>query len=288
MFYASSIDCHATAWLILTLGGTVFDRHLVQFYSGDYTCQISVVASNICGPSQPGQHNVNVGQIPGTPTISGPTDVCGGQGEQYSASASGNPTSWSWTSGCGGTFNPQNGNPTTWTPPMGYTGPCQISVVASNICGIRFSLARRHPAIQQAGVGVRIVAAFFILRTAIQPTGRLPWVIRDSVRSQWWPPIIADRPIRGNIMSMLSRDSGHPSSLDRLMYAEAIRFSLARRFPVIRLAGVGIRVVEVPLILRTAIPPPGRLPWVIRDPVRSRWWPAIFVDPRDPDHIWTD
>jgi|GEM_PF-5723700 len=72
---------------------------------------------------------------PGTPTISGPSDVCGNQGETYSASASGSPTSWSWSSSCGGQFNPQNGNPTTWTPPTGYTGSCQLSVTATNICG---------------------------------------------------------------------------------------------------------------------------------------------------------
>ncbi|MCK4789392.1 MAG: hypothetical protein KAV87_36960, partial [Desulfobacteraceae bacterium] len=102
-------------------------------YTG--SCQISVTASNSCGPSNPGSKPVDVKQKPGSPLISGPSDVCGGVGEQYTASASGGPTGWSWTSGCGGTFNPQNGNPTTWTPPTTHTGSCQISVIASNSCG---------------------------------------------------------------------------------------------------------------------------------------------------------
>jgi len=51
------------------------------------------------------------------------------------ATATGSPTNWTWTSSCGGTFSPDLGNPTTWTPPSvdGLT-PCDISVEAINPC----------------------------------------------------------------------------------------------------------------------------------------------------------
>ncbi len=102
-------------------------------YTG--SCQISVTANNICGPSVPGSMPVSVIQEPGIPTIAGPDEVCGGGSYQYSATASGDPTGWSWNSSCGGSFSPPNGNPTNWTPPTGHTGSCQISVTANNICG---------------------------------------------------------------------------------------------------------------------------------------------------------
>ncbi|MFH1892572.1 MAG: PKD domain-containing protein [Candidatus Zixiibacteriota bacterium] len=98
------------------------------------SCTIEVEASNDCD-SKSDDALTTVKQKPGTPTITGPSQVCGGQGEQYSATATGNPTSWNWTSSCGGTFNPQNSSTTTWTPPLGYTGSCQITVTASNTCG---------------------------------------------------------------------------------------------------------------------------------------------------------
>ena len=102
-------------------------------YSG--TCQISVVATNVCGSSSQNTKTVTINPKPGTPTISGNSEVFIGKTLQFNATATGNPTSWSWSSGCGGTFNPQNASSTTWTAPSSYSGNCQISVTATNSCG---------------------------------------------------------------------------------------------------------------------------------------------------------
>ena len=102
------------------------------------TVTIKVIGSDPRGATDQYSWSINInksGGIPGTPSISGNSEVCGGSSIQLTASASGNPTSWSWSSGCGGTFSPQNGNPTNWTAPNGFDGNCQVSVTASSACG---------------------------------------------------------------------------------------------------------------------------------------------------------
>ena len=76
-----------------------------------------------------------IGQIPGTPSISGPSEACQGSTIQFSASATNNPTGWSWSSGCGGSFDAPQSSSTNWTAPNQYEGFCQISVTASNAVG---------------------------------------------------------------------------------------------------------------------------------------------------------
>ncbi len=72
----------------------------------------------------------------GIPVISGlASTVCGGQQDCFSASASGNVISWSWSSSCGGNFSSSTSSSTCWTPPTGYTGQCQITVTAEGVCG---------------------------------------------------------------------------------------------------------------------------------------------------------
>ncbi len=98
-------------------------------------CQLSVMASNTCG-SASGSQSTTVNPTPGTPAISGlPGTVCGGESYALSASASGNPTSWNWSSSCGGNFSTTTGSSTIWTAPIGHVGGCQLTVMATNNCG---------------------------------------------------------------------------------------------------------------------------------------------------------
>ncbi|MDP3149057.1 MAG: T9SS type A sorting domain-containing protein [Ignavibacteria bacterium] len=102
------------------------------------TRTVKVVASDPLGATSQYSWTVNInknGGKPGTPSISGNSEVCEGLTLQLTASSTGNPTSWSWSSGCGGTFSPQNSSSTTWTAPTGFNGNCQISVTATNSCG---------------------------------------------------------------------------------------------------------------------------------------------------------
>ncbi|MBU8922652.1 MAG: hypothetical protein KOO63_12610 [Bacteroidales bacterium] len=139
--FSASCSGDPTSWnWSSSCGGTFSNPHSSSTnwtapVSFEGSCTIRVTAINDCGESTAGTKSITVTQEPREVTIVGPTSVCGGSQSQYSVNASGSPTSFSWSSSCGGTFTNPNGSTTFWTPPSGYEGSCQISVLASNDCG---------------------------------------------------------------------------------------------------------------------------------------------------------
>ena len=102
---------------------------------GDYTYQVR--ARNECGVSFPTQgYTVTVVCPPVDAAIKGETDwFCERPAKLGATSSGGTPTSWAWSSSCGGKFEPPDGAKTSWTPPAGYSGLCEVMVVVSNDCG---------------------------------------------------------------------------------------------------------------------------------------------------------
>lgn len=138
IFHAYSNDATSWNWTS-SCGGTFSDpsseiTHWTAPAGLTGLCQFTVTASNSCGTSEPAFHNVLVKQAPSAVAIGQVAGVCS-TGVTFSATAANNPTSWTWRSACGGTFNPPTAAQTVWTAPNGFVGPCQITAVASNYCG---------------------------------------------------------------------------------------------------------------------------------------------------------
>jgi len=67
--------------------------------------QVCATASNACGTSQPGCFNVNIGSLPPTPGMTGPTSVCSnGTGYIYSVSNGQATDTYNWTVPTGATI----------------------------------------------------------------------------------------------------------------------------------------------------------------------------------------
>ncbi|HWO57499.1 MAG TPA: T9SS type A sorting domain-containing protein [bacterium] len=102
-------------------------------FTGD--CAVIARAETDCWGANGGEWTI-VGGPPGIPSITGlPGTVEAGQIYSLSASAPGNPTGWSWSSSCGGSFNPPDNSSTIWTAPSGFCGPCDIGLTATAPCG---------------------------------------------------------------------------------------------------------------------------------------------------------
>jgi YVTN family beta-propeller protein len=139
IFHAYSND--ATSWNWTSSCGGIFTDPTSEIthwtapagFAG--LCQFTVTASNSCGTSEPAVHNVLVKQAPSAVAIGQLAGVCS-TGVTLSATAANNPTSWNWRSTCGGTFSPPAAAQTVWTAPNDFVGPCLITAIAANACGV--------------------------------------------------------------------------------------------------------------------------------------------------------
>lgn len=97
--------------------------------------QLCVTANNACGASAPACIPININALPATPSISGPSSICGGNaGQAYSIDNPQPGVTYSWTVPSGASFTGSGSNIT-----VNYSGvaegPAQVCATATNACG---------------------------------------------------------------------------------------------------------------------------------------------------------
>ncbi len=113
-------------------GGTSTQRNPSHTYTNPGTYTVSLTATNSSGSDTETKTNyITVRQRPAAKFSATPTNGCASLTVQFTDQSTGNPTSWNWTFGDGGTSTAQNPS-YTYTNPGTYT----VSLTVSNQCGL--------------------------------------------------------------------------------------------------------------------------------------------------------
>lgn len=102
-------------------------------------CQISVIAHNDCGPSDPGIASGTIYPIPGTPSLTffpATPQLCCGNSIQLNASGSGDPAYWFWECPDGGTIVGNGATVIYTAPTVTAERECDVMVRSQNLCGM--------------------------------------------------------------------------------------------------------------------------------------------------------
>ena len=121
------------------------------FPPGTYYWRVRGRVTNPCNTyGEWNTRSFRVAPTPGSVAISSSAEVCEGDSIQLCAVSTGSPTSWTWASGCGGTFSTITGQCTYWKPPGGFGGNCGITLTTCvGTCCVEVGkdiLIKRRPA----------------------------------------------------------------------------------------------------------------------------------------------